>query len=144
VVLLVDEDWLSRDRSEERGDKQRAITAELGSSELEQGITGGSGIGATSRNDGYQNRQVQLQASLAGRVVALDEMGWATVRASRTVILNGRRQELQVEGVMRSDDLMTGNKVQASLLADAVVSLNGKPVKASRSIIGKILGALWP
>lgn len=143
VTLLVAEDWLSRDRLEERGEKGRESGASAGGLGLGE-ASGSTGISARSNTLGTSRRDLGLEATLTGRVVERDPAGWLTVEATRTLVLDKRRQVLTVRGVIRPDDVGAGNTVSAARLANAELSLDGKPVATRQGLLGKLVGALWP
>lgn len=143
VTLLVAEDWLSRDLLDERSGKARQSEGAAGGLGFGS-ASGRTGLSATSTRTGSERRDLGLDATLTGRVTGRDAAGWLTVEATRTLVLNGRKQFLAVKGVIRPDDVRAGNVVDASRLANAEISLDGQAVKPSQGLFGKILSALWP
>jgi flagellar L-ring protein precursor FlgH len=113
------------------------------------GIPQGSASFATgaahkSRNDGTANREGGLTAVLSVRVIGFEGASLLRVRGSRVVEVDGRKQEVSLEGLVRSEDVSPSNIVQSSRVADAVISYDGKNIGPSRGIIGSILSIFWP
>ena len=78
------------------------------------------------------------------RVIGFEGANLLRIRGTRVVEVDGRKQEVSLEGLVRSEDVSPSNIVQSSRVADAVIAYDGKNIGPSRGIIGSILSILWP
>ena len=82
-----------------------------------------------------RNQRATLDAEMAGI---------ATVEGTKLVTIDGRRQELRITGVVRSEDVTQQNTVLSSRIANGEIFYLGKKINPKTGIIGKLLGLLWP
>ncbi len=101
-------------------------------------------VESSSRDVGQASRQGDLVAVLSVHVIGLDAVGNAKIQGNKRVIVDGRPQEVTIEGLIRPDDLGSDNTVSSSRVADAVISYKGKKIGPRQGILGKILSILWP
>ena len=77
-------------------------------------------------------------------VTGLDATGNAKIEGNKKVIVDGRPQEVTIQGLIRPDDVGSDNTVSSSRVADAVITYKGKKIGPRQGILGKILSILWP
>jgi flagellar L-ring protein FlgH len=99
---------------------------------------------ASSRDVGQASRQGDLVAVLSVHVTAIDAAGNAKIEGTKTVSVDGRKQEVTLQGLIRPDDVGSDNTVASARVADAVISYKGKKIGPRQGILGKILSILWP
>lgn len=99
---------------------------------------------SSSRDVGQASRQGDLVAVLSVHVTAIDPAGNAKIEGSKTVSVDGRKQEVTLQGLIRPDDVGSDNTVASARVADAVISYKGKKIGPRQGILGKILSILWP
>ena len=83
----------------------------------------------------------ELRAQLSVRVVAVEPNGLLRVAGGQTLVVNGEQQQIKLSGVVRPEDITTGNVVWSSRLAEADVSLSGAGVVSEaqrRSVVSRI------
>ncbi len=103
-----------------------------------------SGVGNDSRSTGEAGRMGDLTAVISVRVVAIEPTGLARIKGQKTVTVDGRNQILELEGVIRPEDVTSQNAVASSRVADAVIGYKGKKIGPSKGILGSILSIFWP
>ena len=81
------------------------------------------GTGQTSRN-------TTVTTTLSARVVGVTRNGTLLIEGSKEVAVNAERQSVMVRGLVRPEDLTTGNTILSTRIADLRVEVNGKGVVA--------------
>ncbi len=77
---------------------------------------------------GTADSQSQLQANLAGRVVAVMPNGNMVIEAERVVSFNQQTQTVVLRGLIRPGDLASDNSVLSTSISDLELELKGKGV----------------
>ena len=151
VTIIVDERTAARERVSRLGSDRRTTRADLNyktqtvGSEASGGSFGvNSKLESDSRDMGTADRQGDLTGVVSARVLAVDASGAALVQGVKTVQIDGRKQQLTIRGVVRSQDLAPGNVIHSSRLADATLTYDGSAIGPKRGIVGRLLSALWP
>jgi flagellar L-ring protein precursor FlgH len=149
LTIVVDEQTTARERVSTKASASRSSRARLGigiDSALRIGPSKefSAGHEASSNDVGEAGREGDLVAVLSVRVVGLDAAGNAKIEGGKTVVVDGRTQEVKLAGVIRPDDVGSDNSVVSSRVADAVISYKGKKIGPRQGILGKILSILWP
>ncbi len=103
-----------------------------------------SGVNNNSRNTADAGRQGDLTAVISVRVVSIEPSGIAHLKGEKTVGVDGRNQVIQVEGVVRPEDVSSQNTVPSSRIAESVISYKGKKIGPAKGILGSILSIFWP
>lgn len=147
VTVLIDESTVAQERVTRVASSDRsldlAVGADLGP------IGSGSASGATaldgsSRDVGDATRTGDFVAVLSVRVTSVEPNGVVHIEGTKAVTIDGREQEFQLSGALRSQDVSASNVVLSSRLADAQVVYNGEAIDPKRGIIGKIISIFWP
>lgn len=145
LTIVVDERALATERASDvaRADRNQRATldAEMAPEDLQ---SLGIGLSSNSDNTGRRERSGSLIAVVSVRVLTVDETGIATVEGTKLVTIDGRRQELRITGVVRSEDVTQQNTVLSSRIANGEIFYLGKKINPKTGIIGKLLGLLWP
>ena len=150
LTIVVDEQSTARERVSRIATSDREQTANLSGSVDTSPISGagsagfGTGIGADSKDVGEANRQGDLAAVLSVRVVEIEPNGVARIEGEKVVAVDGRDQEVKLEGFVRPEDVSSTNLVLSSRIVGASISYDGDNVGPRRGILGKILGIFWP
>lgn len=149
VTIIVDEAVNSRERNTDNATKRRnqemGLNLNVGEA-VKIGPQKGfqSGVGNTSQETGVADRSGGLSAVISVRVISMEPTGIAKVKGVKTVGVDGRNQVIDVEGVIRPEDVMADNTVYSSRIAESVISYKGKRIGPSKGIIGGILSIFWP
>jgi flagellar L-ring protein precursor FlgH len=149
LTVVIDEQAAARERVSTVASDDRAQRARMGIN-VDSAVRLGpakefsTGLTASSRDVGESGREGNLAAVLSVRVVSVDANGIATVEGKKAVTVDGRLQEVQLRGLVRSEDVSPANVVSSSRVADAVITYKGKKISARTGILGKILSILWP
>jgi len=104
----------------------------------------GIGYDATSSNGSTSGRTGGLSATVTARITSIDPSGVAHITGSRFVAIDGRKQEIQLAGLIRPQDVGSGNMIASSRIADANISYKGKGISPKSGLFGKLLAAFWP
>lgn len=103
-----------------------------------------SNVAHDQRDVGEQARSGDVVGTITVRVTELDALGNAKVEGSKVLTVDGRKQEIQLLGTVRPDDVTALNTIPSSRVADAEITFKGKKIGAKRGILGNILSILWP
>jgi flagellar L-ring protein FlgH len=149
VTILVDEAVNSTERQTENASKNRSqqmgLNLNVGTAVKigpQKGFESGVNNGSTS--SGEANRAGGLSATISVRVVSIEPSGIAHLKGTKTVGVDGRNQVIQLEGVVRPEDLGSDNTVLSSRIAESVISYKGKKIGPAKGILGSILSIFWP
>lgn len=149
VTIIVDEAVNSRESQTENASKSRGQQMGLNlnvGTDIAIGPQKGfeSGLSNDSKATGIANRAGGLTATISVRVVAIEPTGIARLKGEKTVAVDGRNQQIQVEGVVRPEDVNSDNTVYSSRIAESVISYKGKKIGPGKGILGGILSIFWP
>ena len=95
---------------------------------------------------GRTTRTTKFTATITAQVVEVKPNGDLYVVGKRTVRINDETETIQISGIVRPGDVMAGNQVLSSQIAQAQVALSGKgPVSDPQSpgLMGKIFSFLF-
>ncbi len=149
ITIVVDEQTAARERVSTVATGQRSQNAGLNAT-VAEGVRLGpaKGFGTTlqgnSRDEGEANRRGDLTAVLSVRVTEIEPNGVAHISGSKKVIVDGREQQVELQGLVRPEDVTSANLVASSRIADAVITYRGKKIGPRAGILGRILSILWP
>jgi flagellar L-ring protein precursor FlgH len=104
----------------------------------------GIGYDAASDAGSQAGRSGNLTAVLSVRVTKIEPNGIARIQGQKHVLVDGRSQDVTLEGVVRSEDVAPDNSIRSDRVADAVITYKGKKLAPTTGIFGKILAILWP
>ncbi len=149
VTIVVDEAASASEKQSLSGSAKRAQSMGLNvnvSPTLKIGPAKGfeSGVNNDSRNTGDAGRTGDLTATISVRVTAIEPTGMARIKGEKTVSVDGRNQVIQLEGVVRPEDVSSSNTISSSRIAESVISYKGKKIGPAKGILGSILSIFWP
>ncbi len=149
VTIVVDETAYAHERQSENGSKKRSNEMGLNlnvGTDIAVGPQKGfqSGLSQGSRADGEARRTGDLTAVISVRVVSIEPTGMARLKGEKTVGVDGRNQVIQVEGVVRPEDVSSQNTVASSRIAESVITYKGKKIGPAKGILGSIISIFWP
>ncbi|MFZ5624803.1 MAG: flagellar basal body L-ring protein FlgH [Gemmatimonadota bacterium] len=149
VTVVVDEQATAREKTDKTANDSRSQNASLNPNLGENVRLGpvkgfGTGLNAQSRTGGQITRQGDLAAVITVRVVELQPNGVAKVAGTKQVVVDGRKQDVTLTGLIRAEDVSYANTVLSSRVADATITYKGRKIGPNTGIIGKILSILWP
>jgi flagellar L-ring protein precursor FlgH len=149
VTIVVDEAVNSRESQTENASKKRSqqmgLNLNVGDAVMigpQKGFE--SGVNNDSRATGVANRTGGLTATISVRVVSIEPTGIARIKGDKTVGVDGRNQQIQLEGVVRPEDVNSDNTVYSSRIAESVITYKGKKIGPAKGILGSILSIFWP
>jgi flagellar L-ring protein precursor FlgH len=149
LTIVVDEGINARDQQTNQATDNRSLDLSLNGAVAATAAVGpvkafGTNANASSRNDGVANRDNTLSTTISVRVVSLEGTGNARIEGEKTVTADGRKQLVQLSGLIRPEDVAPDNLVSSSRIADAVITYKGKKIGPSKGILGKLLSIFWP
>jgi flagellar L-ring protein precursor FlgH len=145
LTVVVDEQTSARERVTTRAVLDRKQSASIDSDAAPADLQAlGIGYGANSNQTGQRDRTGDLAAMLTVRVIAIEPGGALRIEGGKLVTVDGRKQEVRLGGVVRPEDVVAGNSILSSRIADASISYKGKGIDPKTGLFGKILGLLWP
>jgi flagellar L-ring protein precursor FlgH len=84
------------------------------------------GLSGSDQGQGETSRSGALNALLTVRVVGIDKDGLLRVRGERTVVVNGEKQHIALEGLVREQDILASNVIPSSRISDARIEFTGQ------------------
>jgi flagellar L-ring protein FlgH len=145
ITIVVDENTVAAERQSNVANATRSQGASIDAAPAPDDLRKiGIGYDARSNQAGRVERAGSLVSVLSARVTALEANGVARIEGRKVVLVDGRRQEVLLTGLVRSEDVSPANAVLSSRVADAEIAYKGKKLGPSTGIIGKLLGVLWP
>lgn len=149
VTVVVDERTTARERTSNVASNDRRTSFGLAASspDFTLPVTGGavsSDRDASSRKLGETNRRGDLSSVFTVMVVGVEQSGMLRIGGTRTVEIDGRKQEWELSGLIRPEDVDAHNLIPSNRIANAVITYKGKEIGPDRSLISKILGIFWP
>lgn len=83
------------------------------------------GITGSDQGQGETSRSGALNAQLTVRVVSIDPDGLLRVRGEQTVVVNGEKQRIALEGLVREEDILASNLIPSNRISDARIEFTG-------------------
>lgn len=99
------------------------------------------------QGDGNTARQGRLIGTITAKIVELMPNGNLVLEARKDITINKEKQVLIFRGMIRPDDIASGNTIVSSRVADAEIYLVGDGVvqdKQSPGWLVRILDKAWP
>jgi flagellar L-ring protein precursor FlgH len=115
----------------------------------------GSSIGNAHQMDfsnnfegsGETNRTSSMTAYITAQVVQVLPNGYLVIQGTRQIKLNNEDSYINVQGVIRPEDISSRNVILSTYISDAVIELKGKGVitdKQHPGWLARILDWAWP
>jgi flagellar L-ring protein precursor FlgH len=92
------------------------------------GQLAGAKSDSSLKGTGQTTRTMQLSTTVTSIVERVLPNGNLLLRGSKSIVVNSERQVVEVRGVIRPEDLLTGNSIQSDRVAMLDVRVNGKGV----------------
>jgi flagellar L-ring protein precursor FlgH len=153
ITVLVDEYTLASANTgtSATDTRRRELGLDGGFDMAESGMSARADVrtsnGAQSTQRGEAVRQNRFQSEMSVRIVGVDSTtGLLKLEGSKLVDVDKNRQEVTFSGFARPQDISAQNMVESWRVADAqlVYAAKGSLGKPKGSILGKVLGILWP
>ncbi|HKK01743.1 MAG TPA: flagellar basal body L-ring protein FlgH [Desulfuromonadales bacterium] len=99
------------------------------------------------KGSGSTSRKENLVATLTTQVVAVLPNGNLRIEGTKTVTVNNEEQIIRLTGVVRPQDITSGNYIDSQNILDARIAYTGKGVVSGRQSPGwltNILDSFWP
>jgi flagellar L-ring protein precursor FlgH len=152
VTVVVDEQAAAREHVTRVSTGDRGLNAALKGhvdtggtstpSNYDIGVS--TGLGNSSRDVGDAQRTGGLTAVLTVRVTGFEAEDVARIEGHKQVTVDGRTQDVMLRGSIRGQDVTQGNTIRSTRIADAVITYKGKKLSPNSSLVGKLLGMVWP
>lgn len=97
--------------------------------------------------DGSTTRSGSLTADVTAIVIAVYANGNMRIEGEREVLINNEKEYLSVSGIVRPEDVLQGNTVFSTVIADAKIEYSGSGVVSDKQRPGwfmRILDFIWP
>lgn len=149
VTVVVDERSTARERTSKvaSSGRQSSLGASAASADFALPFSSGSfnsDRNNQSRNVGETNRRGDLSSVFTVTVVGVDPSGALMIAGTRTLEIDGGKQEWELEGLIRPEDLDANNLIASNRIANATILYKGKAIGPDQSLISRILGIFWP
>jgi len=83
------------------------------------------GLTGSDQGQGETSRTGALSAQLTVRVVGIESDGLLRVRGEQTVVVNGEKQRIALEGLVREEDILASNIIPSNRISDARIEFTG-------------------
>ncbi len=96
---------------------------------------------------GDTTRKTTVEATIAARIIRIFPNGLMELQGYREVLVNGEKQIINVQGLIRARDIGPDNTITSDQLADAKIYVYGDGVlsdKQKQSWMDKLVDKLWP
>ncbi len=146
ITVIVDERTTASERATTRAQNTRSQGGDLSLGFSSPATEKDFAIGYNGKSDqsSVADRRGGLSTALSVRVTAVEAGGVARIEGRRMVTIDGRKQEIVLNGMIRAEDVSANNVVISSRIADATIAYKGKTIGPKTGIFGKIFGMLWP
>jgi len=97
--------------------------------------------------DGTTTRSGSLTADVTAIVTVVYPNGNMMIEGEREVLINNEKEYLAVSGIVRPEDVLQGNTVFSTVIADAKIEYSGSGVVSDKQRPGwfvRILDFIWP
>jgi len=136
---------IEENRSSESRGRNLGLTARLPSSTSKS-------VGLQTNNDASQNqtgaakRENRFQNEMSVRVVEIGPNGLLKLQGTKKIDVDKAKQDVELTGWVRAQDISQQNMVESARLADATIGYTspGDLAKPKQGIISKVLGIIWP
>ncbi len=148
ITVVVDEfTAASADRSSSALE-DRSTDAGVGFRMNSSGTDGqlGSFLGNESTRRGRDYRQDRFNAEVSVRVTEVEAGGALRVEGTKMLTIDEHEQEVTVRGVIRPQDITSGNTVESWRIAEVEVlyTTDGSLATADKGILSRLLGWIIP
>lgn len=92
------------------------------------GQLAGASSGTTLKGSGSTTRTMQLSTTVTAVVERVLPNGNLLLRGTKSIAVNSERQVVEVRGLVRPEDLLSGNSVASDRVAMLDIKVNGKGV----------------
>lgn len=86
----------------------------------------GVGLTGSDQGQGQTSRAGALQARLAVRVVDIEGDGMLRIRGEQTVVINGEKQRIALDGLVREEDIQASNTIPSNRISEARIEFTGR------------------
>jgi len=120
---------------------------------LNNGMNNYLGVGASfASSSGFQgtgnnNRKENFTTSITARIVKIMSNGNYFISGNKELLINGEKQEVQINGVIRPDDINPENTILSTQIADAKILYKTEGDigrNTSEGWASRFIGAIWP
>ncbi len=158
VLVRILEDSSATSKSDTKSEKKYNISAGVSSFFGKKKVLGlpmpvGNTpiLGATNNNkldtSGETSRETTITATVAARIIRIFPNGLMELQGVREIMVNGEKQIITVQGLIRARDIGPDNSITSNQLADAKIYVYGAGVlsdKQKQGWMGKLVDKLWP
>jgi len=101
---------------------------QLGASTQTRNASHQYGLGLSGEDGGQGNttRAGSLQAQIAVRVVSIGDDGMLRIHGEQTMVINGEKQQFVLTGLVRPEDISSGNTILSNRISEADIQFTGK------------------
>ena len=154
ITVLVSEATLASATKTQTGSDQQTRANDVGINPPKIGTTALPTIDAdismnkssASKQNGAAQRGVNFRGDISVRVVAVDRSGLMQIKGTKLVDVDKNKQQLNLTGWVRPEDVNMQNFVASERVADIALTyqLAGNLGKTRGGIIGRLINVFWP
>ena len=154
ITVLVSEATLASATKTQVGSDQQTRANDVGINPPKIGTTALPTIDAdismnkssASKQNGAAQRGVNFRGDISVRVVAVDRSGLMQIKGTKLVDVDKNKQQLNLTGWVRPEDVNMQNFVASERVADISLTyqLSGNLGKTRGGIIGRLINVFWP
>jgi flagellar L-ring protein FlgH len=84
----------------------------------------------TLKGSGATDSTTQFQTSMTAQVIAVLPSGNLVVEAQRKIFMNNQHEDVTIRGVVRPNDIQSGNTIPSAALSNLEIEMKGKGIIA--------------
>lgn len=145
LTVLINESTASNDREQRAQDKTNSANGSI--NVFGQSSEGDASFRRRFNGSAQLTTDRRFQDRLAVTVVDVMPNGNLVVEGFRSRVVAGEERVLKITGVVRVQDIGSGNVVQSTSLANARVSYLGRgPMSrtVNQNFLGRVMNRIWP
>jgi flagellar L-ring protein FlgH len=144
LTVYVLETTQARSQAATDANNSTRFSADLTTSTIHYNGSGNVGLQGGSRGAAQTTRVGELRAQISVRIESIEANGLMRIKGTQVIGVNKEQQKITLSGLVRPEDISSGNIVWSNRIADAQVILAGNGVVSEsqrKGLIAKI--ATW-
>ncbi len=146
ITVLVVEQSQAKGQAETKVSKDNAVSGGPGAGVLDFAPSWGLSAKEKSEGKGVTNRSTFFSAKISVRITDILPEGNLRIEGGQFLTINNEKQNINISGIVRPEDISHNNTVYSYQIADAQITYSGKGSvsrKQKEGVLNKILGLIF-
>jgi flagellar L-ring protein FlgH len=148
ITVLITEETQADNSATTNSSRSTDISGGVSASSGNKSFDGKAGLntGNQFKGSGETSRKESIRSKLSARVLSVEQNGNLRIKGTRLTTINGEKQTIVIEGVVRPVDIAPNNSVFSYSILDLILSIegNGEVTKVQEpGLITKFLRILF-